>query len=178
MSVSTNREAPPRVPLEVDGIQVNFCKNPRCPNYGVPASTEKQPRGRGARERGRDDYQVKGSGYSENRPGTPTVACLLCKENPPIKSNQGVWEERERMAAYLATAEPSCPNESCANHGVGVSHKKGHYQGFGTTAAGSPRYRCLVCRRTFAVAAGNEDDDANNYSWAAVDSVLNYGFLS
>ncbi|MGO9614295.1 MAG: hypothetical protein ACLPX5_14860 [Dissulfurispiraceae bacterium] len=29
-----------RIPEEVNGFQVNFCKNPRCPNFGIPASTE------------------------------------------------------------------------------------------------------------------------------------------
>lgn len=49
-----------RVPIEVDGIQVNFCKNPQCQNFGVPASTKRQPRGKGAEERGRDTYNVVG----------------------------------------------------------------------------------------------------------------------
>ena len=47
-----------RVPMEVDAIQVNFCKNPHCQNFGIPASTTKQPRGRGAAERGRDTYNI------------------------------------------------------------------------------------------------------------------------
>lgn len=149
MSVSTNGESPPRIPLEVAGIQVNFCKNPNCANFGVSASLEKQPKGPGAAERGRDSYRVAGS----NSRGvlTPVIHCLRCNENPPIKSNQGIHEERERMAAYLAVPEPSCPDECCPNHSVGVNLKKGHYQSFGTTAAGAPRFRCLICKRTFAV---------------------------
>jgi len=142
---------PPRIPLEVGDIQVNFCKNPGCPNFGVPASTEKQPRGPGAAERGRDRYRVAGSSYGDNRAGTPVITFLLCKETPPIKSNQGVHEERQRMAAYLATPEPSCSCESCPNRSVGVYQKKGNYQSFGTTAAGSPRFRCLRCGKTFSV---------------------------
>jgi hypothetical protein len=55
-----------RVPVEVGAIQVNFCKNPQCQNFGVPASTKRQPRGKGAAERGRDTYSVVGSGR-----GTP-----------------------------------------------------------------------------------------------------------
>ena len=136
MSVSTNEMASPRIPLAVGDIQVNFCKNPGCPNFGVPASTEKQPRGPNTAERGRDHYRVAGSSYGDNRTGTPVITCLFCKETPPIKSNQGVHEERQRMAAYLATSEPSCPGESCPNHNVGVNQKKGSYQSFGTTAAG------------------------------------------
>lgn len=150
MSVSTNGEILPRVPLEVAGIQVNFCKNPRCVNYGVPASAEKQPKGRGARERGRDSYRIAGSTHGRGV-SIPVITCLECNEAPPIKSNQGVFEERERMAAYLATEDPSCPNESCPNHKVPVNQKKGHYQSFGATAAGSPRFRCLLCKKTFSV---------------------------
>ena len=55
-----------RVPKEVGTIQVNFCKNPQCKNFGIPASTIRQPRGRGAAKRGRDTYTVVGSGR-----GTP-----------------------------------------------------------------------------------------------------------
>jgi len=150
MSVSTNGEGSPRIPLDVAGIQVNFCKNPNCLNFGVPASSEKQPRGPGAGERGRDNYRVSG-GTHGGRISVPVITCLRCNEAPPLKSNQGVNEERERMAAYLAVQEPSCPGESCPNRGVGVSHKKGSYQSFGTTAAGSPRFRCLLCRKTFSV---------------------------
>ena len=64
------------------------------------------------------------------------------------------------MAAYLAVQEPSCPGESCPNRGVGVSQKKGSYQSFGTTAAGSPRFRCLLCRKTFSV---NVNKPAKNH---------------
>jgi transposase-like protein len=151
MSVSTNREGPPRVPQDVGGIQVNFCKNPGCPNFGVPASTEKQPRGPGAGERGRDRYRVAGSTHGRERISVPVITCLFCNEAPPIKSNQGVNEERTRMAAYLAVPEPSCPGESCPNHGIGVNLGKGRYHRKGVTAAGSPRWVCLACRRSFSI---------------------------
>lgn len=159
MSVSTNGEGPPRIPLEVAGIQVNFCKNPNCANFGIPASSEKQPRGPGAGERGRDSYTVTGSTHG-GKVSTPVLTCLRCNETPPIKSNQGVHEERERMAAYLVVPEPSCPGESCPNRGVGVNLKKGRYQSFGTTAAGAPRFRCLLCKKTFSV---NVNKPAKNH---------------
>lgn len=44
--------------------------------------------------------------------------------------------------------EPSCPDESCANHGVPVG--KG-YQSIGLTKSGSRRYRCNLCKKTFSV---------------------------
>ena len=150
MSVSTNREGPPRIPLEAGGIQVNFCKNPNCPNFGVPASVEKQPRGPGAAARGRDNYRVAGGTHGRGV-SVPVITCLMCNEAPPIKSNQGVHGEMTRMAAYLAVPEPSCPGEDCPNHGVGVSKGNGRYHRKGTTAAGSPRWVCLACKRSFSV---------------------------
>jgi len=77
-----------RVPVEVGTIQVNFCKNPQCQNFGVPASTKRQPRGRGAAERGRDTYSVVGSGR-----GTPVLQCSFCGQLPTIKSSKALPEE-------------------------------------------------------------------------------------
>ncbi len=55
-----------RIPVEVNGIQVNFCKNPRCPNFGSPASTGKQPKGPGSLQRGGDGYAVRGTSGGRN----------------------------------------------------------------------------------------------------------------
>ena len=32
---------PAKIPLEIDGIQINFCKNPTCANHGVPPGLKK-----------------------------------------------------------------------------------------------------------------------------------------
>ena len=56
------------------------------------------------------------------------------------------------MLADLAPKpESSCPESGCVNHGVPISAGKLHYQSFGTTPAGSDRYRCKACARTFTV---------------------------
>lgn len=47
-------EGAERVPPAFDGIQVNFCKNPTCGNFSVPADERSQKTGRGARA-GRKD---------------------------------------------------------------------------------------------------------------------------
>lgn len=151
MSVSRNRISLPRIPLPVEGIQVNFCKNPECPNFGVPASHSKQPRGPGAKDRGRDSYRISGSQANAKRGSVPVITCLKCNEAPPIKSNLGVCEEVRRMSGYLQVVEPSCQNPDCPNHGVGISKSKGRYRRHSTTAAGSPRFLCLGCKKTFSV---------------------------
>ncbi len=138
-----------RVPVEVGGIQVNFCKNPQCQNFGVPASTQRQPRGKGAEERGRDTYSVVGSGR-----GTPMLRCSFCGQYPTIKSNKAIHEELSRFWKHFDTiAVLTCPNHACPNHYIDTAQGKTHYQSFGRTKAGSIRYRCKACGRTFITAS-------------------------
>jgi hypothetical protein len=122
-----------RVPIEVGTIQVNFCKNPQCQNFGVPASTKRQPRGRGAAERGRDTYSVVGSGR-----GTPMLRCSFCGQYPTIKSNKAIHEELSRFWKPFDTrAYPTCSSQDCSNHHIDIEKGKTHYHSFGRTKAGS-----------------------------------------
>ncbi len=135
-----------RIPSGDNGLQVNFCKNPICPNFGNPASEERQPRGRRANARG-DTYKVEGASHKTE------VKCLLCGETPPLKSNIAISEEIIRLAEYLSLAkEPTCPNESCDNRLIGIKTPKAYYS-YGKTASGSQRYRCRICNTTFAVSS-------------------------
>ncbi len=136
-----------RVPIAAGDIQVNFCKNPACPNYGVSASTKKQPRGPGAKLRGRDNYKVQASGTQ-----WPFLKCLQCNEHPPTKSNHAIQEELLRLSDYLKPRkEPSCPGPSCSNHSKSIHLGKTYYLSFGKTRSGSKRYRCKACGKTFSV---------------------------
>lgn len=132
-----------RIPPEVGGIQVNFCKKPTCPNFGVPAAQTTR-RGQSA---GGDTYTKLGSGHD-----TPVLRCHACGEYPPLKSNRGIHIEVSRLSAYLAPPdEPACPNPGCENHRTPVSVGSKAYQSFGKTRSGSQRYRCKACGKTFAV---------------------------
>ena len=149
---STNSITPkkPRVPESVNGIQVNFCKNPTCLNFGRPASTEPQPKGSLTPSRkSRDAYLVSGSS------GVKKIACKLCGEYPPIKSNLAISEELKRITDYLLVRpEPSCPNISCVNHKHNVNTPKA-YKKNGINKGGSQRYCCLRCGTTFSVATSS-----------------------
>jgi len=135
----------PRVPPECGRIQVNFCKSPTCSNYGVPASTKKQSRGKNPNNR--DRYKVVGSGKY-----VPSLQCLECGEYPPIKNNQGIHEELERMLAGIPThQEPRCPKSGCSNHLIGISAGKEFYSSFGKSSSGAPRYKCKACGKVFNV---------------------------
>jgi len=134
-----------RIPVESDGLQVNFCKNPVCRNFGLPVATARQSRGAYMTESSRDAYVISGA------TGNLHIKCKLCGESPPLKSNLAIREEIERMTDYLQIAqEPSCPNAKCDNRGTGISTPKAYYS-FGKTKGGSQRYRCRICDTTFAV---------------------------
>lgn len=132
-----------RIPSAIHGIQVNFCKNPHCQNYGVPASSEPQRVGRGAGAR-RDKYRV---GMNMG-PVRPILRCQLCGESLPMKSNQGIFEELIRISAYID--RPCCPTTSCPNYGLSLEGNRELYQAFGSAKSGAKRYRCKACGATFS----------------------------
>lgn len=135
-----------RIPPEAGSIQVNFCKNPGCGNYGVPARSTIRRGGTGG-GKVQDGYELTSAS-----PMIPLLRCHGCGEQPPIKSNTAILEERTRFLAALSPRkEPSCPDETCAHHGTPVSAGTAFYQSFGLTHSGSRRYRCKACKKTFAV---------------------------
>lgn len=143
----------PRIPPGIDDIQVNFCKNPACANYGVPPGLK-----RGA-HRSKAGPSVKGTEYrlvGTVRPGAidagASMQCLLCKEKLPLKSNLGIAEEVERISSYLwKKREASCPNPACLNNGVPISAGSTYYAAYGKSGVGSQRYKCSGCKKTFSV---------------------------
>lgn len=138
----------PRVPPPFEGIQVNFCKNVECGHFGEPASPEKQPRGPGARERENDGYILGHKDGFRTR-----LICKACGQYSTLKSNLGVAEELQRLAAYLQSpVSPPlcCPNPDCENHGRELGSHPRAYSPHGPSTGGARRYRCKACNRTFS----------------------------
>lgn len=132
-------------------IQVNFCKNPRCANFGVPSTLKKHEHRSKAVPAPGTEYTLKARDKD-----TPTLLCRLCAENPPIKSNRGIAEELTRILGYLAPpTRISCPVENCPNHSVAVGCGSTHYYSNGKTETGSHRYKCRACGKTFSTPAAS-----------------------
>lgn len=127
------------VPLESNGLNFNFCKNPQCANFGVPIESQVK---RGARTNNR--YSLVG--FAKDFPG---VRCNQCGEHYPLKSNAGVFEEQWRIEGETFVAH-ACPDFACSNHRTPIQTRKA-YQSFGVTQTGSKRYRCQICKKTFSV---------------------------
>lgn len=137
----------PRIPEAVDGIQVNFCKNPVCGNFGVPARNERQSRGGAS---GKDNYIVVGkTGMRGN--AVPLLKCKRCGEIPTIKSNRAIAEELQRYLPKKAARRTasSCPAADCENHGKEIGQHRACYSRHGSTSSGASRYRCKRCGKVF-----------------------------
>jgi len=153
----------PRTPLPFGGVNVNFCKNPLCGNFGVPAQSEHGKTGRG--NVSADGYIVAGGGEGKGGTRIPMLHCKKCGENPTLKSNEGICLEYGRITAYLSSSSAgnifSCPAKDCPNHEQRTELSKtqegkvfvvdtAHYVLYGFTGQGARRIQCRACGKVFS----------------------------
>lgn len=81
----------------------------------------------------------------------PILKCLLCNEHLPLKSNIGVAEEIERLSKQFVTKDTCCPRPGCVNSTTPIPNSTAYYS-FGKSDAGSIRYQCKACKKTFSKA--------------------------
>ena len=106
----------PKIPPGIDGIQVNFCKNPTCAPPGLKKGVH---RSKATASATGTEYRLVGKSRSGGISTVSGLLCLLCQESLPLKSNLGVAQEVARLSAYLWKKRgASCPNPACLNHGV------------------------------------------------------------
>lgn len=144
-SMDTQKDPKIRIPSAYEGIQINFCKNPNCENFGKTDEVN----GMSTKSPAQNRYTAVSAGKNY-----PYLRCNSCKEHFPVKSNAGVFEETQRIRAYLTPkADICCPNEGCSNHRIPVTSSRVYYSAFGKTAIGSPRWKCKAdgCGKTFSV---------------------------
>ncbi|MCF4114467.1 MULTISPECIES: helix-turn-helix domain-containing protein [Dethiosulfovibrio] len=150
----------PRVPFPCKGINVNFCKNPACSNFGVPAQIETVKRGRG--NTAPDGYILTGSPDRRRNIRVPMLRCKKCNEYLTLKSNFCIVEEFERISAYLNLTLPkklfSCPEICCPNNKMFIDLVKWKskrrdtfdYVLYGKTPQGTTRVKCQKCGKVFS----------------------------
>lgn len=129
-------------------LQVNFCKNPLCANFGVPATGTKFARLKPTAAEPGTQYKLG----STSQGNVPSLTCLMCSETFPVKSNVGITEEIARMTRHFNKVSTCCPTVECANASTPVPNKNAYYS-FGKTDAGSVRYQCKACKKTFSKSA-------------------------
>lgn len=135
----------------VRDIQVNYCKNPTCENFGIAPTGAK-----GDHKSVKGSAIVKGENYTlsgSKHTGVFSMVCKCCGEKLALKSNVGIDQEITRITAYLESGNKKdrcCSNPDCSNHTVPLSAGTEFYYAFGKSDAGSKRYRCRACNKTFS----------------------------
>ena len=146
-------------------IQVNYCRNPGCENYGVPPRTMPGDLGRSPNK----DPNYKLHTTSGGR--VPSLLCKTCKENPSIKSNRGIAEEIGRLVRtdglWTLDERTACKTPECENFGRSVAHHPSEYTKRGFSSSGGQVYKCTWCRHT-VVASTAFRIHADN-QWHAAD---------
>lgn len=132
----------PRVPEGVEGVQVNYCHNQNCKNFGIPATNQ------------RTDPNYSISGTAKHEAG---LKCKACGRITTIKSNDAIHQELVRLSAprYLQRAVRhrgySCPNADCSQYLMRVTEYPSLYRKRGKTSTGNQKWQCNSCRRMFTV---------------------------
>jgi transposase-like protein len=149
------KPGPKRKSVEVspyNGIQANHCKNPSCENFTV--GYEDDPNDLNYLRSGSTqvtppifrDENLKLKHPALGRPNaTLFIQCRKCSATLPLKNNKaintvmGLWKYHPDTTA--------CPNKRCNNHSTPLG--QGRYKKNGKTAAGTTRWKCKLCGKSF-----------------------------
>lgn len=130
--------------IPAEPLQVNFCKNPQCDNFGIPAKEESIKPGPNPDR----DFHYKVTNTAKGR--VPAILCKSCKEKIPIKSNAGISAEFERITRPILTATEklSCKTATCPNFGYLIGEHRERYSKAGLhSLTGEQLYVCKACRK-------------------------------
>lgn len=99
-----------------DLVQLNFCKNPECRNFGVPAKNPTyRPDGTLKRGLGNDYKLTRSRNKSEY-----LLTCKLCNQSSVMIHNRCFVNESLRLASRYNPVEPACPNTARLDHSRGI----------------------------------------------------------
>jgi transposase-like protein len=136
-----------RLPEPCDGIDLNFCRNPQCPDYGVAPDPHKRsdehPPAPADALRG----EVKGKKHEVS------FVCPSCGKYSRLKNNRAIAQEYKRLKRLQEhdPTVPSCRTPDCFAAGLDPEESPEFYRRFGKTAKGDPRYQCKLCRKTMSI---------------------------
>jgi hypothetical protein len=159
------------IPGPFEGLQVNCCRNPACPSYGVPpvvlSGEPEPPTGKVGL------YNLFGS------VGETSLLCRTCRRLSRPLSNEGLAMEIKRLrTANGILAVESCPRKSCKNHGKSVTEFPNEYYAHGKTPSGAIRKRCRRCRKAFTLGDHRRRPTAGSVNRDIVRDIVNRASLN
>ena len=106
------RTTPEKFPLPraYENYQINFCKNPRCANYGKPPKFP-EPIDKDKFTNNLGDYEVKVIRLKSSD-SRKILFCKLCNSSSIVFSNKSLVQEIKRLKSIYRLQAPSCPNTS------------------------------------------------------------------
>jgi len=106
-------------PTSNNYVQLNFCKNPECNNFGVPAkNSKKKPDGTLKRGLGNEYKLSPINGKSEYM-----LTCKLCGQATQLINNRAFTNEQIRINNIGKQKEPCCPNTGNPNDAYGLRYE-------------------------------------------------------
>jgi len=107
-------------PITGNYVQLNFCKNPECDNFGVPAKNpKKNPDGSPKRGLGNAYRLSPIRGKNEY-----TLICKLCGQSTQLINNRAFTNEQIRIENIGKQQEPCCPNTGNPDDAYGQRYKR------------------------------------------------------
>ncbi|WP_448547681.1 hypothetical protein [Thalassotalea fusca] len=128
MSKKSCQDKPPKIPFAHNGIQFNCCKFTMCENFGLtPEEIEEKTLSNKYIEKDGKRQSVKLNTFYTLHGTGPKSTSIICKgclefartspyknqTSYSLKSNKGIYEEYERIAAYLTKTGSKCVNADC-----------------------------------------------------------------
>ena len=136
-----------RVPPPSGGLNVNFCKNTLCDNFGIPEVPTPEVTSDTPPQNSSGRYVLADKSAKITR-----LRCKACNKTFTTKNNEAIQQEYKRISGYLhKLEESSCPNPWCANSKIGISAGTSHYYSHSKTTGKSRRYKCRSCGKVFSV---------------------------
>lgn len=156
-------------PEACDGLQVNFCRNVDCPNFGIPRQADQNspvPINRDGREVA---YTMVGD---KER---PQMVCKHCGSKFELKSNISIIRERDRINRFYNHVDYiSCPNEECESHFRSIDSHQDSYQKFGYTTKKVPRLKCKNCGKTFTNSRRDSNHALSHHNFTILKLLMNH----
>ncbi|MFT4804615.1 MAG: DNA polymerase III epsilon subunit [Psychroserpens sp.] len=104
------RSKPEKFPLPraYEGYQINYCKNPKCSNYGIPPKFP-NPMKIGKSTKTLGDYKIS-LAPSNKTERKQMLHCKICNSASLIFSNKSIIQEVKRLQSIYQLKVPCCPN--------------------------------------------------------------------
>lgn len=137
-----------RLPLPIFGVDVNFCRNAQCAQFGVhPDPRDGRTIQSAPANTNFSRGTVGGSGDKKR------FTCGSCGQESVLKNNRAIVEEYTRLRRLQRPdgAGKSCRTVACISRGKSVDDRPELYRKVGRPRAGHQRFLCKRCNSTFTV---------------------------